>query len=398
MKKKNLTVTKSYALNKFVYKNINVLGLKIMSLHLSQINPRTPASEIDKTVSMPIEDVKELMGIEKINNGSLDKALVSIGSNFVLRPKGNGVEAEYVFDRVYINYDKKSIDITIKDEAIPYLYNLKHSYFKYKLWNVLQLDSVNQIRMYEVLKQYELVGRVSIPLDDLKELLAIDKNEYELFKNFRIRVLDACQKALQENTDIKFEYELIKGARGKVQEILFTITENKDYTIHLEEFAEEIKNEKVKDLPMLSDSSASKDRIDSLQKGVFRQLKITEKQIESLVGLADQLKTVRRYHPVDPSGEQGVWMNKYFTEKVRLMKFYQAKGTQIQSVYGYIKSLVMNDIKEECEKKQTEAVVESSPLNNEEIYLTKQVDNSENNEEIEELHDDIIDMFKDSGI
>lgn len=48
------------------------------------------------------------------------------------------------------------------------MFDFKERYFKYELWNALSLSSPNQIRMYEILKQYEKIGQRIIQLDELK--------------------------------------------------------------------------------------------------------------------------------------------------------------------------------------------------------------------------------------
>ena len=55
--------------------------------------------------------------------------------------------------------------------------NMFIKYFKYELWNALCLKSLNQIRMYEILKQYEGLGRRELSVQSLRELLGIAPTE-----------------------------------------------------------------------------------------------------------------------------------------------------------------------------------------------------------------------------
>jgi hypothetical protein len=110
------------------------------------------------------------------------------------------------------------------------MFDFKREYTTYELWNVLQLKSVNQFRMYEILKQYENLEERTIKLEELKSLLGIEKNEYPLWQTFKIDVLNVCQEALKTYTDIKFEWEVSKrGQRGKITELRFFISKNEDY-------------------------------------------------------------------------------------------------------------------------------------------------------------------------
>ena len=93
--------------------------------------------------------------------------------------------------------------------------------------------------MYEILKQYQRIGEREITVEKLRSLIGISKNEYPRWERFKTRVIDVCQKALRENTDIKFTYEPIKkGQGGKIIAINFKIEKNDDYVdqLTLDEF------------------------------------------------------------------------------------------------------------------------------------------------------------------
>ena len=139
------------------------------------------------------------------------------------------------------------VEIDAHDDALPLMFDFQVRFFSYQLWNALRLRSSNQLRMYEILKQYEKIGSRVLGVDELKELLGIAKNEYAFFKDFRVRVLDACQQALKETTDIKFAYEPHgkKGKGGKILFLKFIIEKNTDYVdqLTLFEFIEEKRHE-----------------------------------------------------------------------------------------------------------------------------------------------------------
>jgi len=127
------------------------------------------------------------------------------------------------------------IEIDAHDDALPLMFEFQSRFFSYKLWNALRLRSSNQLRMYEILKQYEKIGSRVLKIEELKELLGIKKNEYPNFGDFKKRVLNGCQQALKEHTDIKFNYEPhgIKGPGGKIFYLKFYIEKNEDYVDQL---------------------------------------------------------------------------------------------------------------------------------------------------------------------
>ena len=70
-------------------------------------------------------------------------------------------------------------------------------------------------------------------VQELRELLYIGENEYSGrtgWSDFRKNILDACQAALKESTDICYTYERGKtGKGGKWLTIIFHIEKNNDY-------------------------------------------------------------------------------------------------------------------------------------------------------------------------
>jgi plasmid replication initiation protein len=123
------------------------------------------------------------------------------------------------------------VEIDAHDQALPLMFEFKEKYFTYQLWNAMRLKSSNQLRMYEILKQYEHARERVITVVELKELLGIDPEEYPRFGDFKVSVLDVCQKALEEYTDIKYTFEPTgrKGKGGKILQLKFTITKNRSY-------------------------------------------------------------------------------------------------------------------------------------------------------------------------
>lgn len=85
--------------------------------------------------------------------------------------------------------------------------------------------------MYEILKQHENLGERIISVKELKEMPGINPKEYARYGNFKIHVLDVCQKALEEHTDIKYTYEATgkKGKNGKISNLKFMIFKNTGY-------------------------------------------------------------------------------------------------------------------------------------------------------------------------
>lgn len=224
-------VEKRNVLNELRSNNMTIQELRFFSIYLSKINPYDVSTRV---VRFPIEDFQRIMNFGKLNLGQLKASTDSLLGKIVHIPDEKGGFTSFtLFKRCRVSRDdndKWFVEINASDDALPLMFDFKNRYFTYELWNALRLKSPNQIRMYEILKQYEGLGKRELPIKELRELLGIAPNEYDRWNNFKVRVLDSCQQALKESTDICYTYERGKtGKGGKWLTIIFTITKNEDY-------------------------------------------------------------------------------------------------------------------------------------------------------------------------
>ncbi len=129
-----------------------------------------------------------------------------------------------------VTFNKSSGDMIIRfdDDLVPYLLQLKEKFTRYELKNILSMKSSYSVRAYELLKQYESIGRREFELDKLKECFGLHENEYSRIYDFEKWVLKVAEQEINNNTDIQIDYEKIKKGR-KVVGIKFNIhSKNKD--------------------------------------------------------------------------------------------------------------------------------------------------------------------------
>jgi hypothetical protein len=230
--------------------------LRFFSIYLAKINSRDVST---RAVRFLLDDFQKIMEYGKLNITQLQHTIDSLLGKIVGVPLESGGFARFqLFKKgVFSQNDDGEwyIEIDAHDEALPMMFEFKEKYFTYQLWNALRLKSSNQLRMYEILKQYESLGERIISVNELKSLLGIEKSEYPRFNSFRERVLDSCQQALAENTDIKYTYEPYGklGRGGKVLKIRFIISKNTEYRdrLTLDEF---INLQSVSDVMLADDA------------------------------------------------------------------------------------------------------------------------------------------------
>ena len=235
-------VQKRNVLNELRANNLTLQELRFFSIYLSKINPYDKST---RTVTFKLSDFQKIMDFKRLNIVQLKAATDSLLTKLVHIPlESGGYDSFQLFKKCRIDKNNSGewyVSIDAHDDALPLMFDFKDRYFKYALWNALRLKSANQIRMYEILKQYETIGKREIKVSDLRELLGIAPNEYPRWNNFKAKVLDSCQQALKDTTDICFTYERGKtGTGGKWLTIIFHISKNTPQNSQLTLFEQEL--------------------------------------------------------------------------------------------------------------------------------------------------------------
>ena len=230
--KNNYLIEKQNVLNEIRANGLTLQELRFFSIYLAKINARDVSTRL---VRFPIADFQKIMDMSKLNITQLQNTTDSLLCKIVRVPLESGGFMKFqLFKQCRFDKDKGGewfVEIDAHDEALPLMFEFKDRYFTYELWNALRLKSSNQLRMYELLKQYEKLGERTLSLDDLKELLGLDKSDYPRYNSFRADVLEVCEESLGTYTDIKFTYEPIrrKGKGGKIIAIRFIVSRNDNY-------------------------------------------------------------------------------------------------------------------------------------------------------------------------
>jgi plasmid replication initiation protein len=159
---------------------------------------------------------KKLMGklIEaKINrgDGKMEDFISPVVTSFKGRDQDNE-EASY-------------IKLSFHPDMRPFLLELKERYLTYEFRNVANLSSSYYVRIYELLKQYEKIGKRKMSVEGLKAMLGIE-TEYKSYGHFKDKILEKSKINLLKYTDIRFEYEEITNGTRKVIDLMFYISRN----------------------------------------------------------------------------------------------------------------------------------------------------------------------------
>ena len=200
-----------------IERDMNLIEFRFFCLYLSKINARDINT---RHVEISISEFENTFEI-KFNTTNFCKQIRKIMSRTVEITSNNHKEILTLYSRFRYKIDNpKVIEISCNDMMLPYLFELKSNYTSYMLKNIIKLNSVSKIRLYEILKQYQKIGNVKIGLDDLQKMMCV---KVSLFNDFKLKRLEPAIKDINEYTDIMVSYEKILSCR-KVVALKFTIT------------------------------------------------------------------------------------------------------------------------------------------------------------------------------
>lgn len=218
-------------------KDLSLLEYKLFLLVVSKIDPKCDEIPV---FSISAEEFSKVIGIQ--NNSSVYRDLKKIADKLMTRvahvydPIRNVTINVNLTRKSFYWHDQGKIEIHLSNDVKPFLLHLQKEFTQYKLSNINHLSSLYAIRLYELLKKHELLGKRIFKLQDFRQKLGIFKNQYSRFADLKKRVLDIALREINEKTDLIVEYELRKE-RQKFVAIKFDISSKStgSYYLPLEE-------------------------------------------------------------------------------------------------------------------------------------------------------------------
>ena len=335
--KKNYLVTKSNALNEMRAKDMSLQELRLLIVYISRINP------MDKNtvkVRLPLLDFHAIMDVQMkdVRISYYKEIARKLLSKVVDVPYKGGFMAFQLFKLVTVARENDDspyfFELEAHEKAMPLFFDLHDHYVKYELWNALRLKGRNQLRMYEILKQYEYRGFRIIALLDLKVQLGMDADDYPQYKVFKREVLEVCQESLAKNTDLSFTFAPYSKLGRKVHELKFTITKNKGFQdpLFLDDYID-MKTEK---------NITVEDDDEDLNPREERLLFLAD----AFHGEFDMVKMAELYDiavaafPSYSSSGNVMALFRHFREKYNQVKRVASEGGIKNSEYGLLRNLV----------------------------------------------------------
>lgn len=413
----NYKVEKRNLLNELRSNSMTLQQLRLFGIYLAKINPRDTST---RRVTFKLEDYCQIMNLGRPKIDYIQKSTNELLSKVVNIPNenGKGYKAFQLFKECEVYQDETDkewyITIDAHDNALPLMFDIQKEYFTYKVWNILSLKSPNQIRMYEILKQYETIGTRELSITDLRELIGISPDEYigrGSWANFKTRIIDACQKALKESTDICFDYERGSvGPGGSWQTIIFHIKRNEDYinNLSIEEFLKDKKEteENILVIDKITELCKEKliSKLNGIQLGWIKTWVNEYKYTEEIVALAFDNNSFRNNLSMKNINDT-------------LIKWHENNISTVEAAKEFCENEHKKNIRNAARNKKTNNSVwrtgeeagivckqselsnskEDEVENDEDIDILRSIDDTEKREE-KTIPESVLGMFGDSDI
>ncbi|MCP3764688.1 replication initiation protein [Domibacillus sp. A3M-37] len=180
-----------------------------------------------KLYRISVKNFNEMMGLKGSPKYAEIREITTELLKKVLEVKqGKTIYSFHWLSLVAYNEQEGTIDMRFDPILKPYLMDLKRDFTKLNLKHILLLKSGNSIRIYELLKQYLNIRERTIKITDLKLFLGLDKNGYQMYSDFKRKVIVPSMKEINEKTDISFDFKEIKDGRKVISLRFFIQSKN----------------------------------------------------------------------------------------------------------------------------------------------------------------------------
>jgi plasmid replication initiation protein len=165
--------------------------------------------------------VRQFPSVDKSNvYGQLKEAMNSLYNRSVtihdvdpVTKKSRVRETRWISEKAYID-SAGHIQIAFTPEVIKYMTRLETEFTSYQLEKVGNMTSAYAVRIYELLAQHRDIGRRTLNMAWLREMLQIAPEEYKLTTNFIRKVIDVAVDQITKHSDLTVSYKSIKTGRA----------------------------------------------------------------------------------------------------------------------------------------------------------------------------------------
>lgn len=221
---KNIIIKKPSAMIQTNVKELSLVQRKVVNVLIHMAQKTGDA----RWYSMPISDVKRLCGISTVGNEDLKEQIralteIRIEYNYLDKDK----ESTWGVSVLLAGAEMKPNSGKLEFAFSPFIQRRILDPEIYAPLDVVLIScfrSTYAIVLYEFLRDYLSSPRVPrMTIDQVRALLGVDNDKYQLFKNFRINVLDRAVSEVNDKTELRCDYRLIKTGGNHYTHIDFFV-------------------------------------------------------------------------------------------------------------------------------------------------------------------------------
>lgn len=190
--------------------------LDILFMVIAMLEKDDPPGKI---YEIHISDIEAITG-RKWDYQQLREATSTMGSRMFEMETKDTYTQFWLFSEVTYHKGKGSFGVVLSVSARPLLFNLKQEYTVLQLKAALSCTSKYAKRLYAIACQWRIAKGTVLELGELKEMLSLkdpkgkEKEQFVRISEFEKKVLKIAREQINANTDIQFDYKLLKRGRS----------------------------------------------------------------------------------------------------------------------------------------------------------------------------------------
>lgn len=216
-------------------RHVKPLSAREQKIILTMVSMIQPNDKDFKEYRVSIQEFSEMLGLKgHAKYEEIKEVALRLQEKTIFIPDADGfVTTNWVASQRY-KKGEGVIVLSFSPYLKPYLLQLKNQFTSYKLSNILSLGSGYSIRLYELMKKWQHLGKWECPVEELKPRIGAVAKSHSAYGNFKSKALLPAIEEVNEKTDLHISFKELKVGR-KIEQIEFTIRHAPEKEIKLPE-------------------------------------------------------------------------------------------------------------------------------------------------------------------
>jgi plasmid replication initiation protein len=235
----NLTVRQGNDLIEASYKIASLGEARLIRLLIAQISP---SDEDFKTYQISVTDFARVFNLNGRDSSVYDMVEKSaedlIRRIITIKDGKSWYKTSWLSSAKYV-HGSGIVELRFDKDLKPHLLGLKSYFTQYDLEHTVHFKSLYSVRLFEIMQKEAFKAsdqgyfKRSFEYEELREKMGIEKDEYNLFANFKARVIETAQKEINKFSSLNIiQVDYPKTGR-KVTHVVFHVEKKKQITLEL---------------------------------------------------------------------------------------------------------------------------------------------------------------------